>query len=109
MIDSRRKKEYKKAGNIKSRSKVNIKEKVTEILELPKEIVLNIPRIIMIGKSDILVENYKGIIEYEITRVRINTEIGIIKITGNDLVIGQLTSENIMITGDIISLEFGGV
>lgn len=86
--------------------KVKIKEKVTEILELPKEVVLNVPRMTLIGNGNLLVENYKGIIEYDDKRVRVNTGIGIIKIIGDRLVIREITSEDIMIDGEIQSMEF---
>lgn len=82
------------------------KEKMTEVLELPKEIVLNVPRLTMIGMSNLVIENYKGIIEYDNTRIRLNTSLGILKITGNSLVIKEITSEDVMVDGDIQGLEF---
>ncbi|MCX7923518.1 MAG: sporulation protein YqfC [Clostridia bacterium] len=90
----------------KAEPKVNLKEKMAEILELPKEIVLNMPKLTMLGNGDLIIENYKGIIEYEDARVRINTTTGIIKVTGDRLTIKEITSEDIMINGDIASLEF---
>jgi sporulation protein YqfC len=86
--------------------KVKIKEKVTEVLELPKEVVLNIPKMTIFGYKDILIENYKGIIEYDNERIRINTGSGIIKISGNNLNIKEITSEDILVNGVIDSLEF---
>jgi sporulation protein YqfC len=83
-----------------------VREKITELLELPKEIVLNIPRITMIGSSDMIVENYKGIIEYENERIRLNTGSGPIAVKGSKLEIREITSEDIIISGDIRSLEF---
>jgi sporulation protein YqfC len=86
--------------------KVNLKEKVTEILELPKEVVLNMPKLTMLGNGDLIIENYKGIIEYESGRIRINTSSGIILVTGSYLLIKEITSEDIMINGEICALEF---
>lgn len=85
---------------------INLKEKLTEMLELPKEIVLNVPKLTMIGNKDIVIENYKGIVEYDESRVRINTGIGVIKITGDRMAIREITSEDIMVIGNIVSLEF---
>jgi len=101
-----RKKQRKSKKEKKEKNEVNLKEKITEVLELPKEIVLNVPKLTIMGNSDIMIENYKGIVEYEQNRVRINTAIGVIKITGNMLTIREITSEDIMVIGDIISLEF---
>ncbi|MCR4435590.1 MAG: sporulation protein YqfC [Clostridiales bacterium] len=86
--------------------KVNIKEKVSEVLDLPKEIVLNIPKLTMVGNSSLIIENYKGVMEYESTRIRVNTGSGIIRIEGGRLTIKGITSENIFIDGDISSIEF---
>lgn len=92
--------------NKKQENKTKLKEKVSEALELPKEVVLNVPKITMIGTGDLIIENYKGIIEYSNDRIRINTGVGVIKISGNRLTIKEITSEDIMVNGDISSLEF---
>jgi len=86
--------------------KVSLKEKMSELLELPKDIVLNVPKLTMVGNKDLLIENFKGIIEYDNDRIRINTNSGIIKITGEGLEIKEITSEDLMVNGYISSLEF---
>ena len=96
----------KQKKNKKEKNEINFKERLTEVLELPKEIVLNVPKITIMGNRDLIIENYKGIVEYEENRVRINTAIGVIKITGSMLTIREITSEDIMVIGDIVSLEF---
>lgn len=100
---SRRKKVKEDKEN---KEKVSIREKVTELLELPKEIVLDLPKITIVGNSNIFIENYKGIIEYDNTRIRANTSKGIIKISGGNLVIREITSEDLMVEGDIDAIEF---
>lgn len=86
--------------------KPGLKEKVTEMLELPKEIVLNMPKLTMLGNGDLIVENYKGIVEYDEGIIRLNTTSGIIKVAGANIYIKEITLESIMIFGDIRSLEF---
>jgi sporulation protein YqfC len=92
--------------NLKAAPKQRFREKLTEILELPKEIVLNMPKLTMLGNGDLIIENYKGIIEYSEGVVRLNTTTGIIKVMGADIYIKEITSENIMIYGNILSLQF---
>jgi sporulation protein YqfC len=103
-MSSRRYKRPEK--NKKPETKTSLREKITEALELPKEIVLNVPKLTIVGTGDMIVENYKGIMEYEIDRIRVNTGVGIIRITGNRLIIREITSEDILISGEINSLEF---
>ncbi len=86
--------------------KATLKEKVAEIFELPKEIVLNMPKLVMLGNNSLIIENYKGIIEYGDCRIRVNTCTGMIRITGDKLVIKEITSEDILVSGKISSLEF---
>ena len=86
--------------------KVSLKEKIAEMLELPKEIVLNMPKMTLLGSRNLIIENYKGIIEYEDNKIRINTGIGIIKINGTGLSIKEITSEDIMVDGNIEIMEF---
>ena len=86
--------------------KPNIKSRLSESLELPKEVILNIPILKLIGKNDIYIENHKGIIEYSNEILRINSEIGIIKICGKDLYIKEINKEELFITGNVNIIEF---
>ncbi len=84
----------------------DIKKKIGAMMELPKEIMLNLPLISMIGNEEVMIENYKGIIEYTDERVRISTTAGIFRIEGKSLCLKQITSENIAVTGSIVKLEY---
>jgi sporulation protein YqfC len=101
-----KKKDSKSNKNENEKHKVNLKERFTELLELPKEIVLNIPKLTMVGNGDMIIENYKSLIEYESERIRLNTGIGVVRITGSRLLIREITSEDIIICGEIQTLEF---
>ncbi len=98
-------KKNSKTPSVKNK-KPKLREKITEMLELPKEIVLNMPKLVMLGNGDVIIENYKGIVEYAEGVIRVNTTSGIIKITGTDIYIKEITAENIMVYGNILSLEF---
>lgn len=88
------------------KQKPHFREKVAELLELPKEVVMNIPKLTIVGKGNLFIENYKGIIEYDTGRIRVNTALGIISISGEHMTIKEITSEDIMVDGEIESLEF---
>ncbi|MBF8982004.1 sporulation protein YqfC [Lutibacter sp. B2] len=83
-----------------------IKESISELLELPKDIMLDLPRITLLGNLQLYIENHKGIIEYTKVRIRVNTRDGILRIMGNDLLIKNIVSEEIVICGKIHSIEF---
>lgn len=79
--------------------------KINDILEFPKEIGTNKPRITLVGFDKLLIENYKGILEYEEFFIKINTHIGIININGFNLELNNLTDDDILITGKIDSID----
>ncbi len=84
----------------------HLKEELSEALELPKEIVLDLPKISLIGKIQLIIENHKGIIEYTPMQIRIGSNSGIIKIQGKNLYIKTIVKEEIIITGEIDAFEF---
>ena len=75
-------------------------------LELPKEVCSNVPKIIITGFDEMLIENFKGILEYEEFYVRINTYIGIININGYQLKLENMTNDDIRVSGKIESFDF---
>ncbi len=78
-----------------------IKTKISDAAELPYELVLNLPKISVIGDIQAVIENHKGIIEYENNVIRVNSSIGMIKITGSALSIKNIMAEEIVVNGSI--------
>lgn len=79
--------------------------KIDKILELPKEICSNIPKLTITGFDEIIIENFKGILEYEDFFVRISTYIGIINVNGYGLRLENMTEDDIKVTGKIESVD----
>lgn len=80
--------------------------RVNELLDLPMEVGTNIPKITMLGFNEVVIENYKGILEYEEFFIRVSTHIGNININGFELKLNQITDESVSITGKIENLDF---
>ena len=87
------------------RMKKNKIKSLDRMLDMPKEVYLNIPKIIITGFDEMIIENYKGILEYEEYYVRINTHIGIININGFNLNLENMTNDDIKVIGKIESIE----
>jgi sporulation protein YqfC len=79
---------------------------VVNILELPPELILNLPLITLTGSNNIAVENYISLIEYSSDIVRISTSVGKLKISGNNLKITEITNDKISINGNFCKLEY---
>lgn len=82
------------------------KSNLSEQLELPKDIVMDLPKITCIGNTEINIENFKNVIEYTTEVLRLKTKDCTLKIEGVDMKIQSITEEEIMITGTISSVDF---
>ena len=79
--------------------------RMSRILELPQEVYSNIPKITITGFDELIIENFKGILEYEDFFVQINTHIGIININGYNLLLENMTDDDIKVKGKIESVD----
>ena len=79
--------------------------RLDRLLELPKEVYSNVPKVIITGFDELIVENFKGILEYEEYYVRINTHIGIINVNGYGLDLENMTNDDIIVKGKIESID----
>lgn len=77
-----------------------------EILEMPAEVVSDSPKITILGFNEIIIENYKNIIEYEDFYIKVNTYLGMVCVNGVNLRLLQMNRDDIRITGKIDSLNF---
>ena len=86
----------------KLKNKVN---NIHKMLEMPKEVYTNEPKITIIGFNEMIIENYKGILEYEEYYVKVNTYIGILNINGVNLKLEKMTEDELKIIGKIEKTE----
>lgn len=86
--------------------KEDYKRNISKFLEIPREVIENIPKIIVTAFDEVLIENFKGILEYEDFFIRISTNIGNININGFNLKLNQITDEDIIVSGRIEAIDF---
>ena len=87
----------------------NAKGKLNKILEVPEEIANKMPKVTILKFEEMLIENYKAILEYQDFFVRIKTEIGIININGFRLTLEEMTIDDILVKGKIESVDFESI
>lgn len=83
-----------------------MKERIAEISELPKDVVLGMPVATMLGQTELCLENYAGIIEYTEELIRIRIKHGQMKIIGKNLNVSYYTNDDMKITGCIECIEY---
>lgn len=84
----------------------NTKEKITKSLQLPEDILLEKLNIEILGNEKMNIINHKGIIYYSSENIRINSSSGLISIKGKNLLLSTLISEELIIEGEIESIEY---
>lgn len=77
-----------------------------ETLELPKDIVYGAVILNITGRNEILVENYKGILEYTQELIRLQTKNCQLRIEGKSLKIQYYTSDEMRITGVLTAIHY---
>ena len=86
--------------------KKGIREKIAEMTDIPKDFMMNMPRVTILGNKEIYVDNYKGLLEYTQETIRLATTNKVIIIKGDGLMITRIVEEAVFIGGNIFSLEF---
>lgn len=98
---------YRKVLALTFKKKVGrFKAIFTELFELPKEIVLGLPRLTLVGNLQLLVENHRGVIAYSDQVIRVGASNGELVIRGKELKIKNLYAEELMVKGIIEGLDY---
>lgn len=82
-----------------------LSNKIDKMLEVPRELSDGITKLTIISFDEMLIENYKGVLEYEEFYIKIKTSIGNININGFNLKLEELTQDDISIKGKIESID----
>lgn len=88
------------------RENERLREKVVSAVSMPKDVVLGASVITILGTREVCIENYRGIIEYTDTLIRVQTKETQIRLNGKQLQIEYYTNDEMKINGCICSIEF---
>ena len=86
-------------------NKKKFSSKLNNLLEVPNEVGSSEPKITIVGFDEMLIENYKGISEYEEFYIKVGTAIGIININGLGLLLEKITDEDVLVKGRIENID----
>ena len=79
---------------------------MADAVNMPKDVVLGVPIITLTGQVELLIENYRGILEYTDQLIRVQTKSGQIRVQGKRLQIAYYTNDEMKVTGHIQSVEY---
>ena len=86
--------------------KKSVFERTMDKFELPGEVLADLPRVTITGGSRLLLENHKGIMDYGAEMILVAGGRVTVKILGQALEMRAMTTEALLITGDIFQVEF---
>lgn len=86
--------------------KKQFQQQVANFLDIPRDLMMDLPKIILVGDMQIFIENHRGIVVYTPEQVKVNTTLGQLEVTGLDLTLKNILPDEIMVEGRIKSIAF---
>lgn len=83
-----------------------IRRFTTDFLDLPKDVVFDLPRITMIGNLQLYIENHQAVLGFSSDMLRLKLTVGELEIHGKDLIIRTILTEEIFIEGVISDIQY---
>ncbi|MDP3487350.1 MAG: sporulation protein YqfC [Bacillota bacterium] len=84
----------------------SLKNLIGAVVDLPKDLILNLPRITLVGDLQLVIENHRGIENFDGSYVRIALERGALVINGENLTLRSIHTDEIVVDGYIKALLF---
>ncbi|AZN40474.1 sporulation protein YqfC [Paenibacillus albus] len=88
-----------------SRFNRKLRKMAADLLDLPQDVVMDLPRLTMIGDRQLYIENHRGVLHFSSDKLRLALSKGEIEVTGSDLVIRTIWTEEVVIEGFIKNIE----
>ncbi|MDP5273093.1 sporulation protein YqfC [Chengkuizengella axinellae] len=89
-----------------SRIKKKLRKFTANVLDLPKDVIFDLPRITMIGNMQLYVENHRGVVQFTTDKLTLKLSVGHLEIIGKDLVIRAILSEEVFIEGVVEDVKY---
>ncbi len=82
-----------------------LRQELSEILELPLDVSLDLPKVTIVGSLGVLIQNHRGLILYSPERIVIGVGKGQIAILGRSLEIDEVSKEDMIVRGTLGSVQ----
>lgn len=86
--------------------KESLLERASQALELPGDALAGMPRIELLGDRELRMEYHKGILAYGTQEIHISGGKLVVRVKGNGLELRSMNPTELLITGQILSLDF---
>lgn len=86
--------------------KRQFQQQVSNFLDIPRDLMMDLPKVVLVGDVQVQVENHRGIMVYTPEEVKVNTTLGDLQINGTDLSLKNILPDEILVEGRIKSIVF---
>lgn len=86
--------------------KKKLKRQMSDMLEIPSDIIMDLPKIVLVGDLQLFIENHRGIIEYTAENVRVNVGDYEVAVSGEELLLRNILPDEICLEGRIKTVQF---
>lgn len=87
-------------------NKKSLFDRAVVTFDLPGEVLAGMPKLTVTGNERLHIESHNGILEYDGSLIAINGGAVIVKIRGDGLEICAMSSDEILIKGLIVGIDF---
>ncbi|WP_426447802.1 sporulation protein YqfC [Paenibacillus sp. S-38] len=77
-----------------------------KLLDLPQDVVMDLPRMTMIGNMQLYIENHRGVLHFSSDLLKLALSKGRLEVYGSELVIRAILSEEVFIEGVIQDIKY---
>lgn len=100
-------KNFSKVKRLKSSTgREEIIDGIIKRLNISEDVINGAEIISLVGKRNLVIENYLKVIEYELDKILIKTKRNYVLVEGNNLKIEYLLDDELRITGKIDNISF---
>jgi len=78
----------------------------TKILDLPPDVVMNLPRVTMIGNVQLYIESHRGVLHFSEELLKLDLTKGQLEVHGKNLAIRAILSEEVFVEGTIYEIKY---
>lgn len=96
----------KKRGKSATNRSIEKKTRISSALDIPGDVMMDMPLIYCDGDRLVRCHNHKGVIEYTQQCLRFRTLRGEIRVDGKDLILQEYGSEILIVRGSILAVHF---
>lgn len=83
-----------------------MREKAVRMLDLPVDALCDAATVTIRGAGEVVIENYKSVVDYSDSSVRVVCAEGMVCVAGVNLQLDAITDESVAVSGKISGVEF---